>query len=310
MYRSIMIPLDGSAFAEHALAVAMEIGRRDGATLRLVRVLPAPELPSRTQAAPPIDPRLDQEERALARGYLDSVAERVAHTTGLTVTRELVTGPVLRELLAAALSPKVDLIVMSTHARGGLRRMLVGSVADALIRSAPVPVIAVRPVPGAPPLARGSRIRRILVPLGAPDDNAVTLAHARGLAELLDAEVILLRVIPPRLPGEGLGISDPVREGHVARREAEAQTLLASAALQLRQWGIVVQTRVIVHGDPAAAIVSCVAEMGADLIAMATHRLQGIDRLVLGSVADDVLRHTSAGVLMHRVGGPEGVAAS
>ena len=303
MYRSIMIPLDGSEFARHVLPVAVAIAKPANAALRLVRVVPAPISPSRTQGAPPLDPSFDSEERVGAQQYLEAIATRLVESTGLRVSTELRTGGVLDELLRSAESAKDDLIILSTHARGGLRRVVLGSIADALIRTSRVPVLAMRPREPEETSAAAATTREILVALEWSESNVETLEHARVLGRLLGAGLVLLHVIPPKVPGEGFGTSPEVRERHIARRTAEAHELLEAAAEPLRAWGLQVRTRVLALDDPAAGILAYAEARGVVLIVMATHAFHGVDRMMLGSVTDRVLQGARAGVLVHRCAG-------
>ena len=138
MYRSILVPLDGSSFSEHALPVAWHIARRSGAALHLIYVR-VPSDPGEIQAEPILDAGAD----ASAAGqehesdYLNGLRERLVSTAAppITYTTAAEDGPIARTLARAAVEGNADLIVMTTHGRGGLARLWLGSVADDLIRS-------------------------------------------------------------------------------------------------------------------------------------------------------------------------------
>src|SRR6516165_5033034 len=152
MYRTILVPLDGSAFAEHALPLAVSIARRAGATLRLVRVhVPAATLYRNSDLDANLD--LDALVRDEERPYLDHVSGRIAQVCGLRPDVALLDGRVADVLYEQGVSAGVDLVVMATHGRGPLSRLWLGSVADELVRRLPTPLLLVRPGETAPDLA-------------------------------------------------------------------------------------------------------------------------------------------------------------
>jgi nucleotide-binding universal stress UspA family protein len=201
----------------------------------------------------------------------------------------------------------VDLVVLTTHGRGPLGRFWLGSVADALVRRLPVPALLVRPQEGAP---AAEAVRHILVPLDGSPLAEQILEPAAALAELTGAAVTLLRVVGP-VPPPGAEVPDGLIEEAVQqllektaelqeRVNAGASQGLETAAARLRERGLVVQTRVAVADAPAPAILDAAREVGADLIALATHGRRGLKRLLLGSVADKVVRGGTLPVLLLR----------
>jgi nucleotide-binding universal stress UspA family protein len=143
MYTKILVPLDGSEFAEAALPHARALAECTGAEIILLRVV---RQPVRAYAAP--DPLLYQslQEDTVAEcvGYLDLVAEDLKQA-GFKVTAETGTGPVAETILEFAEGLGADLIAMSTHGRSGLARWFIGSTADKVMRAATLPVLLTRP---------------------------------------------------------------------------------------------------------------------------------------------------------------------
>jgi nucleotide-binding universal stress UspA family protein len=154
-YRGILVPLDGSERAETALPHAAALAERFGARIVLYRVVdpPGPMMPpdviSPAAGLPVVPPMLDtvqfaQEARDLTAEYLESRA-RELRALGLTVTGLVGdVGDVAEQILETARREVIDLIVMSTHGRTGLDRLLFGSVAENVVRHAPVPVLLIR----------------------------------------------------------------------------------------------------------------------------------------------------------------------
>ncbi len=145
--------------------------------------------------------------------------------------------------------------------------------------------------------------QRILVPLDGTDCSEAALPHAHALAEKFGAELILLRVvepsgIPPVPPTEsGLWVSGAVvSPDEEERREASAQAYITQLAARYREQGGVVTE--VEWGGAADQIAHCAQEHGADLIVMGTHGRHGLERLLLGSTAENLLHQTSIPLLL------------
>jgi nucleotide-binding universal stress UspA family protein len=137
MYRSILIPLDGSPLSEQAVPLAQELARRTGAALCLAHGHIPPTVPMYTADLPLFDAGLDDLTRAQERAYLEALAARI---------RGAIDIPVAAALLEGAITDSVaDLIAMATHGRRGLVRLLIGSVADKVLRGATTPILLYRP---------------------------------------------------------------------------------------------------------------------------------------------------------------------
>src|SRR5687767_6433867 len=132
MYRTIFVPLDGSDFSEHALPLACMLAHTSGAALHLVHVHTPVVYPS-MRTAPLINETLDDESRQRERSYLEAVQERLSSTSDVKTMRVLLDGPVIDALSDYAATNDIDLVVMTTHGRGGITRLWMGSVADSLV---------------------------------------------------------------------------------------------------------------------------------------------------------------------------------
>src|SRR5436305_1920408 len=129
MYHSILVPLDGSPFGERALPLALNIARRASATLQIVHVhdTGTPRLRGRTL---PVDAKLDSRSRMDERTYLAEVSQRLASVWDGPITTALLEGPVAATLLDHVTANGTDLVVMTTHGRGGFSRLFLGNIAD------------------------------------------------------------------------------------------------------------------------------------------------------------------------------------
>jgi nucleotide-binding universal stress UspA family protein len=305
MYRSIMVPLDGSPFGEHALPLALTIARRAGATVDLVHVVTTV---GRNVFGGELDapvlgvPRLEQ-MRERAGAYLDQLAASLSARWDVAITSTVLNGPPADTLRARALASGVDLVVMTTHGRGPLSRAWLGSVADALIRQMPVPILLVRPHEEALDLleaAHEQAFQHVLIPLDGSDLAEDVCEPAVALGELMQAEYSLLQAIDVPTLGyapaaQVAGLDEQVLE----QWRAEAQAYLDQVAEPMRARGLRVRTNVM-FAQPALAILDYARQHAVDLIAMATHGRGGLARILLGSVADKVVRSTGTPVLLHR----------
>jgi nucleotide-binding universal stress UspA family protein len=294
--RSILVPLDGSTLAEQALPIAVAIAERARCKIKLVLVhqsLPGVE-------ATPADTRMELAMEKANRDYLRSVVARYRERLGRTLTSAVLEGPVAATLARYARELSADLIVMTTHGRGGLRRAWLGSVGDQVIRTSEVPILVVR--------AHGQNqtpsvdLGEIMVPLdGSPLAEAV-LEPVTALARLWDAEISLVQVVSPViLTGDPLlpfpnGYSDEIM---TVRREA-AQDYIRDVAERLRETGVKASGVAVIGGGVAETLMDLARPDRVSLIATATHGRGGVRRLVLGSVADKLVRGAQVPVLVVR----------
>jgi nucleotide-binding universal stress UspA family protein len=310
MVRSILVPLDGSKFSEWSLPPALAIARRTGAQLELVTVtVPVP--PSVAGQIPDYDAAWESAASKQASSYLNALVERIARSGGVVVHATLRRGNVAPTLLKHAQDAGCDLVVMTTHGRGPLSRLWLGSVADAVVRHSSLPVMLIRPEEDQEvDLARERLFRHVLVPLDGSSYSAAALAAATAIGELAWGEYTLLEVIQPAfvlVPSFGAETAPYFNESLLNEQRAAAEKYLAGTAEQLRNRGYSVETVVRDAGSTAAAILDYAASNPIDLIAMATHGRGGLGRLLLGSVADKVVRAATAPVLLVR---PRGHAAA
>jgi nucleotide-binding universal stress UspA family protein len=301
MNRGILVPLDGTRFAEAALPVAIYLARRDDVPLRLVTVwqpmLPLYDTSGELEA-------WEREWHAQRHRYLAEVARRVEMAIGRPVSVRFFRGrpgEVLPELVD---EEGAALVVMATHGRGQLLQAGLGSVADEMVRKCSAPVLLIRPAEEMPEVALEpiAPFRRILVPLDGSELAESALQRSLLAGKEPPVELTLLRVLafptPEALPGIDQAQGP---HGQIVRAEREAaSTYLTGVAERLASWGCAVNTMVLEDVSPRKAIVEYAKSSGADLIAMASHGRGGAKRLLLGSVARGVVRHSPIPVLLFR----------
>jgi nucleotide-binding universal stress UspA family protein len=306
MYRSILVPLDGSHFAEHALPFALTIARRRSARLQLITV-------HRDFGATYGDlysGESNQYDRLLRhrdRSYLDALEKRLQGVATVPVSTILADGPVVETL--AEQGTGADLVVMTTHGRGALSRAWLGSVADDLVRRLAKPILLIRPRETDVDLTHEPPLRKVLIPLDGSALAEQIIEPAIALDGLDKTAFALLRSVTPAVLGP-----DPPDEVSASGFEpillqlrtlheddkVKAQSYLDGVADRMRARSLQVQTRLVVNAEPVTAILNEIKNQSADLIALATHGRSGLVRLYMGSVADKIVRGAPIPVLVYR----------
>lgn len=315
MTTTVLVPVDGTEKDERALPAAMALADLTDAALHLIRVLPPPDRTLVARAEALGIPDVMHEERRSAEEQVRATAGRLAADTGRRVTAEVVDGPdVAHTLLRRASERHADLVVMATRAAGALGRAVRGSVADRVVRESPRPVVLVPP--GADD-TRGKHIelRRVLVPLDGSALSLRVIDHLLSLPHGADLAYVLLEVVRPGFARVVATADTAAWAANMATAEANlaaadapdaraaAEQRLKAVAERLRAQGVkVVEVRVTEAADPAASIAAAVRRELADFIAMSTHGSSGFKRLVLGSVAERVVRESDVPVLLVTAG--------
>ncbi len=299
MAPSILVPLDGSPLAEQALALAEAIAKASRARIRLAMVhqLPPPPL-DRDSARLYVSVELAV--RKSEREYLRRVARRIRGRPRSEVRTASLDGPVGPALHKYVQEIGADMIVMGTHGRGAVDRLWLGSVADYLVRTVEVPVLLVRPGKKTALSATAARPRRILVPLdGSPLAEAV-LGPAGDLAKSLGAEVVLVQVVKPIVPSTDPLFPTGFNDQFTDLWRQEAEDYLGDVSERLREQGIRATSAAATGYSVAETLVDLATEESGTLIAIATHGRGGLRRLMIGSVADKLIRTSHVPVLVVR----------
>lgn len=321
MYKTILVPLDGSSLAESALPLATRIAQHTHATLVLVRVVhfASEYWPAINTPYPSMIQIVVEGELKTASHYLESVAE--SHALLDLETRIVARyGAAAPAILATAAEYYADLIVMSSHGYSGLAHWLRGSVAEKVAHNASVPVLVVRDAPATVTIHSSDIAQplRVLVPLDETLRARQALEPAASLLAALavpgqQKAIHLVRVVKPAATAQPSEVAAMQRTLSQARHFLMRQAELireGTRALTLSKESILVSWSIALDMDVANAIIR-VAENGedmegmgvfggCDLIAMATHGREGIQRLALGSVTERVLHATRRPLLIVR----------
>ncbi len=181
MFKSILVPVDGSAASEQALPAARAVARRTGGKVELLLVHQASLPVLQYQNVPVPDADLDRDVRVSRVEYLRSLAGALEGQIDVRAT--VLDGDDVAEAIAERANAGADLIVMTTHGRRGLRRALLGSVAEHVVRHARVPVLLLRPRRGGAPPMHIPPYEHVLLPLDGSPLDGPTLDAALALAE-------------------------------------------------------------------------------------------------------------------------------
>jgi nucleotide-binding universal stress UspA family protein len=300
----ILLATDGSKEAELAAITATNLAQKTGSQLHVVHVFGiAPVGPPAHPDATELEgvereaqaEQLQRLSERRAREVLDAAVEKVRSVGGTVADEHLVEGRVAEEIVALAEKLEIGLIVLGSRGLSPLKRALMGSVSDAVVRHAHCPVMVVRdgeyerdPLPG-----------RILVAVDGSTEAQAAARMAVELADRTDAELHVVHV------GEVRPVYHPERHGYQARYEElqeEAQRLLDEQADEVRSAAETLAGAHLRMGRPDEEIVVLGEEIGAGLIVTGSRGLGGIRRALMGSVSDSVVRHAHCPVLVVRTG--------
>ena len=301
-FTSLLVPLDGSPRSEEALPYALAIlGKGNGATITALHVVPDAEplrkpLGQITKTADEVMAELTAD----AQAQLQAAVERTgAVAAGLRVDTVVRFGNVGDTILDVADELAVDAVVMAGSGRGLLSRLALGSVADRVSRESTRPTLVVREhEPGEPGAA--PTIGRIVVPLDGSERGRAALPRATALAKHLSASIALITVVEPQTQMGAAAIGGAAFSAEMYTEldeavEAVAREQLAEAEKSLATSGVAVTTE-LAHGSAAGAVMAFATP--ADLIVMTSRGHGGIKRMVLGSVANTIVREGPAPVLL------------
>jgi nucleotide-binding universal stress UspA family protein len=301
MYQMILVPLDGSEASEAILPNVVRLARESIAKVVLFNVeIHAPAVGMASSSWSELGNGLATLEKPDTgmKAYLDDSAKTLAES-GIEATTVVATGDPAEEILAYADKHPCDLIAMSSRGHSALRRGLMGSVTDTVIRASTAPVLAVGPksVKGK---GLGGAIRSVAVPLDGSELAEAILPHVEKLAQLLSLEVVLIRVVRMIPWAYGAHERVPLDTADIEQSlEDDARAYLSTMETRVAAKGISCRSEVM-HGVPWDKIVSYAGNSNDMMVAISTHGRSGIPRLVLGSVADMVIRSLETPALVVR----------
>ncbi len=294
MISTILVPVDGSKLAERALAVAIPLAEQHDARL-VVTLVHEPILPLVSGGGAPVrDPALDERHRAEQEASVMKLAQRTRKLTRVPVEAVFAHGRIVPTLVAQAAAMQASLIVASTHGRGGIQRFWLGSVADGLVRHAPVPVLLVRGNrPAAKRVVGTAPFTRALVPLDGSPRAEEALTAVSALLRGAPSRLTLLHVVHP-MTAVAAAASDLA---HGPEQEVATQYLEPLARRFAREQ-LDIRLDVRVDANVSRVVLEAAETHSAELIAIAGQGMSGLQRFVVGSVADKLIRTAAVPVLV------------
>lgn len=304
MFRRILVPIDGSEPARAGLFEALALAGAHGAMLCLLYVVD--DAPLLDDLSNPIDLEAAHRRRVAAgRAVLDE-ARGLCTARGpavQTCLHELQRGAVSQAIVQQALEQDCDLIAIGSHGRRGLRRALLGSDAEAVLRSSPVPVLLVRAA-GEPERSASieARVpyRRLLVPVDGSDASDRGLDEAIELARLTQGRLRLVHVVDELSMALALDPSLTLTADWLGRLREQGSRILQRNAERVRAARLDVETLLV--DDFKRRLWSVVAAEAqawlADVIVLGSHGRRGFERLAVGSDAEQIVRHAPVPVLL------------
>lgn len=287
MYERILFPTDGSEGAAAVFDHAVDLAATHGATLHVLNVADTGRDSVTRVGDEVVDALVREGERVV-----DDLADR-ARDRNVDVVTEVLQGRPYETIVDYATDRDVDLVAMPTHGRTGLRRLLLGSVTERVVRQSEVPVLTMQP-DGVDELRYP--YRRVLVPTDGSECAAAALDVGVDVATTHDAALDVLSVVDVA----SLGV-DVRAELQLDFLEDTAERMVAEATGTATDAGVGDVSGAVEYGSSVhRAILSYVDEHDVDVVVVGTHGRTGFDRYLLGSVAEKLVRTSPVPVLTVR----------
>jgi len=282
MFEKILVPTDGSDCAEAAIGYAEDLAAHYGATVHVLCVVD-----SRTLDSAPHLERVKDESREMVESVCDDLAG-----TNIVVEDAVRTGIPHQEILQYATKQEIDLIAMGTHGRTGVERYLLGSITEKIVRLSDIPVLTVRAETDGTVTYPYSDI---LIPTDGSEQAAAAIDVGVDIASNYDARLHALSVVEPIAMGVDFQSADVFE-----LLEEAAQSAVGGVENKATQASISAVETAVEYGHPYSEIHSYVDENDIDLIVMGTHGRSGLERYLLGSVTEKIVRTSPVPVLTVR----------
>jgi nucleotide-binding universal stress UspA family protein len=304
MYEKILLPLDGSPLAESALPYARFLATALQVPVELLQAID-PDI-----IAVCSNPRYGSSEQSLAESltarhlqYLTTVERLFPEPVRVSCSAEVSRAEEL--ILAKAQAEPGTLIVMATHGHSGLKRWLLGSIAEKVLHGATNPLLLIR-APEEGRKGEGVSLQTLIVPLDGSPLAELAIPYAVELARRLELELTLVRAFA--LPVSMAMAQDRAEDGQEigALMGKAARDYLNEKAERLRAQGMKKITTAAVEGPAAETILTLAKERPHSLVVMCTHGRGGVRGWILGSVTERVTRHANEPVLVIQAASAEG----
>lgn len=306
MFKRILVPLDTSKLAEIALTYAEELAIKLGSEVILVHVRTPTDAPANTDHRVYMSKITAEVEQRIKKSPALPPGEKVKVASAIIGAPNIINHPA-EEILKYAENENINLIVMATHGRTGIRRWALGSTANNIARVSKHPVLLVRANTDVP---RSVHMEKILVPLDGSKPGEAVIPYIEYLVSKLKSGISLLNVVEPPYHiypytdgldyygGAGI-VRVPFTEEEMKPLKETAVRYIKSVSDKLTAGGISARYEVRV-GSPGEEITSVESETHPDLVVMSTHGHSGFGRWDHGSVTDKVLHQGKTPLLLIR----------
>jgi nucleotide-binding universal stress UspA family protein len=297
--RNILVPIDFSKMSIDAIKTAKRLAQRFAASIHLAHVRQFDYAAGFSAPAPPFTPfplmtyEQDAEKRVLQElnGFAceHGIPSESCHVVG--------GGPAFDEICRLAQKIPVDLVVMPTHGRTGLKHVFLGSTAERVVRHSPCPVLVVRERRRQSKTGPRLMVKRILVPVDFSECSQEGLQYAIGFANQFGARIMLLHAtyLGYIYSSEGTALYDVRGLQNAARENAERQM---QKFVRTVNFGRAKFETVFTNGSPVLNICAFAKDHAIDLIITSTHGFTGLTHVLMGSVAEQVVRRARCSVLV------------
>jgi nucleotide-binding universal stress UspA family protein len=293
------VPIDFSKMSVQAIDTAKLLAQRYDATVHLAHVHQLDYPAGFTAPMPPLMPfslvNYEQDEKKRLAHQLRTLADKY----GLSRTSCHLLGgaPAFDEICRLANELPADLIVMPTHGRSGFKHVFLGSTAERVVQHSPCSVFVAREDKRRSKKGPASSINTILVPVDFSGCSLQGLRYAISFAEKFAARVILLHAIQITYPytSDRYALYDLSVVTNALKKDAERRM---RTFVRLAKFGPVKFETAIANGQPASAICAFARSHHVDLIITSTHGRTGFEHVLIGSTAEQVVRHAPCPVLV------------
>lgn len=281
----LLLATDGSSFSEGAIREAIRLAKQCSSKLSVLSVIETnPEYET-------IAPQLLEKAEKSAREHLGSVKER-AKKEGVDCTTSVLEGEDSFNYIAGeAAKNKISMIIMGRRGKTGLKRLMMGSTTARVIGHAPCNVLVV-------PSAARVEFKNILVATDGSRHAAAAASEAIGIAKKNSSKLIVLAVVPSESIQPMDIVHSQMSRDVIAESEMKEAEKNAKAVKEAAQKEDVAVEAFIMGGKPSDAVVQTAKEQNVDVIILGSHGKTGIDKLLMGSVAERVIVLSSCAVLV------------
>jgi nucleotide-binding universal stress UspA family protein len=286
-YETILVPTDGSPHADRATRHALSLASAFDATVHALGVVDVAALAGPFDAGG-VDKSFIDRYREQAEGNIEHVENQWAHPDQYHgEVREGTPSSVILEYIDEA---DVDLVAMGTQGRTGLRRFVLGSVAEHVLRASSVPTLITRGDDDPPTLP----YRNVLVPTDGSECASGAVDHALAIASATDATVHAINVVDTEAYKRAPGSVPP--SDYIDILEHSGKEATEDVAERANDAGLDVRTAIL-EGRPSDGIIAYAADNDVDAVVMGTHGRSGLDRFLLGSTTERIIRGSDLPVI-------------